>query len=449
MGTNHRGGPPGFVRVLANDDSSTSLVFPEYSGNRLYQTLGNLQMTPKAGLVFPDFETQDVLYVTGTTEILIGDAAANLLPRSNLVVKLSLTAARFVQKGLAFRGIPDEFSPYNPPVRFLTTENKAIHLEPAAASKDVQAQLVKRESITPTISRAQFRVSTQKGWTPGQYVALGFEAELSAGYSHMRDSDPKSLNDDYIRTFTISSPPPDHTSATPTGDAQEFEITFRSVGVVTRFLSRQHPRAGLSLPLKGFGGSFTIPLISGTPISYVAGGIGITPLLAHLPSIDVATGISLRLFWMINIQDINLVLDTVQRHPVLLRSSTRVKIFLSGFVTESDLPSTQETRLQALETLLFAPLGSSEAGRTGNIEIFHRRMTAADLASELDKEVEVEVEDEVRPENMSNYSLKHHPTGSNTWYICAAPTARKLVLEWLAGGGPEGRIKAVYEDFGY
>lgn len=43
MDTNIRGGPPGFVRVQSNESSGAVLVYPEYSGNRLYQTLGNLQ----------------------------------------------------------------------------------------------------------------------------------------------------------------------------------------------------------------------------------------------------------------------------------------------------------------------------------------------------------------------------------------------------------------------
>lgn len=458
MGTNHRGGPPGFVRVLENNGSSTSLVFPEYSGNRLYQTLGNLQMTPKAGLVFPDFETQDVLYVTGTTEILIGEAAGSLLPRSNLIVKVSLTAARFVQKGLAFRGITDEFSPYNPPVRFLPTEHNAVQTEPTASNTIAHAQLVKIQAITPTISCARFKVSKPKAaerWNPGQYVALSFEAELSAGYSHMRDSDPRSLNDDYVRTFTISSPPPAHDPATPNADADEFEITFRTVGVVTRFLSRQQPRHGLSLPLKGFGGSFAIPLIPDTQIPFVAGGIGITPLLAHLPSLSLATSTSLRLFWMVNIRDINLVLDTFRRHPVLASPPTRVKIFLSGFVTDTELSPEQATHLQALYTLLSIPppafVGVSQVVRRGNTEIFHRRMAAADIASGVENEVEAEVEaeNETQHPNKST-SPKDLPAGNNdTWYICAAPTTRKEVLDWLVTIAPEGRIKTVYEDFGY
>lgn len=463
MGTNYRGGPPGFVRVLVNDDSGTTLVFPEYSGNRLYQTLGNLQMTPKAGLVFPDFETQDVLYVTGTTEILIGEAAGNLLPRSNLVVKLSLTGARFVQKGLAFRGITDEFSPYNPQVRFLPTEDKALHTEPAANHAAVDAQLVKIDTITPNIIRARFKFSQPKAatkWNPGQYVALSFEAELSAGYSHMRDSDPRSLNDDYIRTFTISSPPPppptpspppaDHCPPNTNVDADEFEITLRTVGVATRFLSRQQPRAGLSLPLKGFGGSFTIPWIENTQIPFVAGGIGITPLLAHLPSLSLATSTSLRLFWMMNISDINLILDTFQRHPILVGPLTRVKVFVSGTVTDSNLSPTQSKQLQALNTLLSnsspALVEGSLAGRTAKTQIFHRRMTAADIAAEFDEEVE----NEDKSRHSDGSSASNDPSaGIKTWYICAAPAVRKQVLGWLAAIGPEGGIKTVYEDFGY
>ena len=463
MGTNYRGGPPGFVRVLVNDDSSTSLVFPEYSGNRLYQTLGNLQMTPKAGLVFPDFETQDVLYVAGTTEILIGEAAGNLLPRSNLVVKLSLTAARFVQKGLAFRGIADEFSPYNPPVRFLPTESNALHTEPAANNAAVNAQLVKLDIITPTILRARFKFSQKKAavrWNAGQYVALSFEAELSAGYSHMRDSDPRSLNDDYIRTFTISSSPPtsDQDTTNTSADDDEFEITLRTVGVATRFLSRQQPRNGLSLPVKGFGGSFIIPWTPYTKISFVAGGIGITPLLAHLPSLSLATSTSLHLFWMINVSDINLILDTFRRYPVLVNPLTTVKVFISGLVgSETNLRPPQSRQLQALNSFLSNSLpalveGGSPAGRTAaKTQLFHRRMTAADIATEFNPHEEVQAEDEAQRNNNKSSSPNDPPTlmGIETWYICAAPKVRKQVLGWLADIGPEGRIKTVYEDFGY
>ena len=151
MGTNHRGGSPGFVRVAKNDASETILVYPELSGNRLYQTLGNLYTTPRAGLVFPDFDSGDALYLTTTTEIVIGRDAAAVLPRSNLVVKLHVFAARFVKKSLSFRGENLERSPYNPPVRYLPAE-KALPDAQAKNSKAVYATLLTRVRLAPTIA---------------------------------------------------------------------------------------------------------------------------------------------------------------------------------------------------------------------------------------------------------------------------------------------------------
>ena len=62
----HRGGRPGFVMVV----HESSLLFPDYAGNCMFNTLGNLQLDPRAGLLFIDFETGDTLQVTGEAEIL-------------------------------------------------------------------------------------------------------------------------------------------------------------------------------------------------------------------------------------------------------------------------------------------------------------------------------------------------------------------------------------------
>lgn len=61
----HRGGLPGFVRVDGN-----TLTIPDYSGNFFFNTLGNFLLNPKAGLVFPDFSTGDLLLLSGTVELL-------------------------------------------------------------------------------------------------------------------------------------------------------------------------------------------------------------------------------------------------------------------------------------------------------------------------------------------------------------------------------------------
>lgn len=65
----HRGGPRGFVSVL----NPNMLSWPDYSGNRMFNTLGNLLLDPRAGLLFIDFETGSTLQLTGTVELQFGE----------------------------------------------------------------------------------------------------------------------------------------------------------------------------------------------------------------------------------------------------------------------------------------------------------------------------------------------------------------------------------------
>ncbi|MDB5555207.1 MAG: hypothetical protein JWL86_5191 [Rhizobium sp.] len=61
----HRGGPPGFVEI-----DGDSLVVPDYAGNLFFNTLGNIAVNPRAGLVFVDFETGGLLQMTGDAFII-------------------------------------------------------------------------------------------------------------------------------------------------------------------------------------------------------------------------------------------------------------------------------------------------------------------------------------------------------------------------------------------
>ena len=116
MDVNHRGGNPGFVRC---SDDGSALYLPEYSGNRIYSTLGNIQTDHVAGIVFPSFLSGDVLYVTGTADIVTGAEAEKLMPRVKVLVRVLITGFVFVEQGLNVRQLSDvQFSPYNPPVEY-------------------------------------------------------------------------------------------------------------------------------------------------------------------------------------------------------------------------------------------------------------------------------------------------------------------------------------------
>jgi len=64
LDVSHRGGRPGFVAVRGD-----TLVVPDFRGNRFFNTLGNLLGDPRAGLLFVDFATGDLLHLQGTVTI--------------------------------------------------------------------------------------------------------------------------------------------------------------------------------------------------------------------------------------------------------------------------------------------------------------------------------------------------------------------------------------------
>jgi predicted pyridoxine 5'-phosphate oxidase superfamily flavin-nucleotide-binding protein len=65
LDVSHRGGLPGFVRVI----SQSEICFPDFSGNLLFNTLGNLEADARAGLLFIDFQSGRMLHVIGRTRI--------------------------------------------------------------------------------------------------------------------------------------------------------------------------------------------------------------------------------------------------------------------------------------------------------------------------------------------------------------------------------------------
>ena len=75
----HRGGPPGFLRVV---DEHT-LAFADFAGNRQFITLGNLAENPKAQLFLIDYATRRRVKLWGEARVVEGDAAqvAKLMPQ--------------------------------------------------------------------------------------------------------------------------------------------------------------------------------------------------------------------------------------------------------------------------------------------------------------------------------------------------------------------------------
>lgn len=98
----HRGGPPGFVRERRGARAG-AFVFPDYSGNRLFNTLGNLEIVPKAALLFVDFETRATLTLSGRAEVLAPSAEIGDFPGAERLVGFDVESGVFRTNAVPFR----------------------------------------------------------------------------------------------------------------------------------------------------------------------------------------------------------------------------------------------------------------------------------------------------------------------------------------------------------
>ena len=84
----HKGGLPGFVQVVGTD----SLAFPDYDGNGMFKSLGNLLANPAVGILFIDFESPRRLRVNGRASISEDDPLLCQFEGARLIVRVKAEA---------------------------------------------------------------------------------------------------------------------------------------------------------------------------------------------------------------------------------------------------------------------------------------------------------------------------------------------------------------------
>lgn len=80
----YKGGLPGFVRVV----SARTLAFPDYDGNGMFKSMGNLLVNPRVGMLFIDFEHPDRMRVNGTATIQENDPLLSEYPGAQLIIRV-------------------------------------------------------------------------------------------------------------------------------------------------------------------------------------------------------------------------------------------------------------------------------------------------------------------------------------------------------------------------
>lgn len=110
LDASHRGGNPGFIHI----ESTHRLIIPDYNGNSLFNTLGNIHLNPRVGLLFVDFESGRTLQITGRATINWDSEAASSFPGAERLVELDIDEVLDTEHALHLGFRFESYSPHNP-----------------------------------------------------------------------------------------------------------------------------------------------------------------------------------------------------------------------------------------------------------------------------------------------------------------------------------------------
>ncbi|OED08253.1 pyridoxamine 5'-phosphate oxidase family protein [Burkholderia sp. A2] len=253
----HRGGKAGFVRI--GDDGV--LTIPDFAGNLFFATLGNFRVNPRAGIVFADFETGDVLQMTGEAEVDLDSPEIAAFQGAERLWRFKPRRVVYRAGALPLRWTfrAEGWSPNS--LMTGSWDEAASRLRAAELARAWRPFRVAKITDESTLIRSfQLEPADGAGLVPhlaGQHVPI--RVNLS------EDGDP------LIRTYTVSSAPSDGV----------YRISVKREGRVSSHL-HDGVQVGDRIDVRAPAGQFTIDALERRPAVLLAAGVGVTPMLAML-----------------------------------------------------------------------------------------------------------------------------------------------------------------------
>jgi len=251
----HRGGRPGFVRV--EDDHTLS--FPDFSGNLHFNTIGNILLNPKAGLLFFDFERGDLLYLTGSAEVVWQGEEVRAFVGAERLLRVRVDETIRVEGSLPLRFAFGEFSPS---LDGTGSWRQALETIEANRTRDVYHayEVVDVVGESETISSFHLRRADGRAladYRPGQFLPIRLTIP--------------GRPDPVLRTYTVSD----------AADSDHYRLSIKreDTGLVSRYF-HDHVRPGFRLEAMAPRGQFFLDPGSERPVVLISGGVGITPMIA-------------------------------------------------------------------------------------------------------------------------------------------------------------------------
>lgn len=263
----HRGGKPGFVRV-SQIDGQTVLNVPDFVGNGFFNTFGNLALDPRCGLLFLDFARGHQLQLAARAEIIWDGPDLDAFAGAERLLRLTIQSGVLRPKSLPFESESAELSPFlaatgdwTPPSGQSRSLVDGFQLLTVAA--------IERESALTS----SFWLSAPDGSAlpepvAGQFLPIAVDIP---GQGILR------------RTYTISG----FAEGRYRVSIKRGRLPGKPGGRVSNFI-HDHWQVGAAISAGTPQGDFVLDRASRRPILMLAGGIGITPLLAMLRALSVS-----------------------------------------------------------------------------------------------------------------------------------------------------------------
>jgi ferredoxin-NADP reductase/predicted pyridoxine 5'-phosphate oxidase superfamily flavin-nucleotide-binding protein len=249
----HRGGKPGFVRVGPDGE----LTIPDFAGNLHFNTLGNLLLDDRAGLLFADFDSGDLLLLTGRAEIDFDGPEIAAFRGAERLWRFRAEAGVRLRGALPTTCVDGESSPNS----LMTGDwDEAAARLAADAARDAWRpwRVVSAKDESATIRSLTLEPADGGGaprFEAGQHLPLRVAGPDGAVLQ---------------RSYTVSSAPEDRRVriSVKRDGAASTALHALTVGAV---IEAQAPRGG-----------FTLDVAERRPAVLLSAGVGVTPMVAML-----------------------------------------------------------------------------------------------------------------------------------------------------------------------
>ena len=235
-----------------------TLTVPDYRGNFHFNTLGNFLINPRAGLLFIDFATGDLLMMTGSVQILNEDEDLEYFEGAERLWRFQLKAGVRLPAASPYVW---SFHEYSPNTLLTGTWDEAASIKDAEDARnewrEYRVALVEEESTTIKSFYLEPLTGVKFPFEAGQFLTVKIPVN--------------GLN--IVRTYTVSSSPSD----------KRYRISVKREDNPPGIASTQLHEAfkvGDIIEAKAPAGTFTFNPKASRPALLLAAGVGITPMLS-------------------------------------------------------------------------------------------------------------------------------------------------------------------------